>query len=205
MEEFVKELWETFHKALLNYIKKRISNPEDAEDILQNVFVKIQTNIHQLKEKEKVTSWLYLITRNTIIDTYRANGKHREQTAPNMEGNLDNVSLSDETQEAAWEAEIAACVKGMVEELPEKYRDVLKWYEFDGLSHKQIADKLAISVSGSKTRVQRSREKIKELLLCGCRVEGEFREGPSPDSPPVCGHLVKRAQADLCMQKLKTT
>ncbi len=200
MEEFVNQLWQKFHKALLNYIKKNISNPEDAEDLLQNVFLKIHTNIHQLKEREKVSSWLYQITRNTIIDSYRTNGNKRAELLPHLDG---SVGMVDNSHEESWKMEISSCVERMIEELPEKYRSVLKWYEFDGLSHKEIARRLGISVSGSKTRVQRSREKMKELFICGCRTEVEVNKSKSDSAPPACTYLVKTGRSDICLQKVQ--
>ncbi|MCP4152650.1 MAG: RNA polymerase sigma factor SigZ [bacterium] len=188
MDEFLNQLWQKFHKALLNFIKKNISNSEDAEDLLQNVFLKIHTNIHQLKEKEKVTSWLYQITRNAIYDSFRINGKQKVDILPLMDG---RVGHSDDSHDDFWKQEILSCLMEMIEELPEKYRSVLKLYEFDGLSHKEIAQRLGISVSGSKSRVQRSKEKLKEVLVCGCRTEAS------------CLHLVKMGQSNYCSKQTK--
>ena len=206
MEEFVMQLWLKFHKALLNYIKKNISNPEDAEDILQTVFLKIHKNIHTLMEKEKVLPWLYQITRNTIIDSYRTNGKTKAKLLPYMDSNMDshmdsNFGIPDDAKVEAWDLEISSCVKKMIAELPEKYAGVLTLYEFDGLSHKEIAQRLGISISGSKTRVQRSREKMKALLICGCRTETEANTNRNADSKSPCSYLVKMGKANLCLQR----
>ena len=199
MDEFLNRLWLNFHKALLNFIKKDISNPEDAEDILQNVFLKIHSNIHRLKEKDKVSSWLYQVTRNTVIDSFRANVKNKGGTLPLMDGKIIKTEKNDEE---FWIKEIASFLMEMVENLPEKYRSVLKWHEFDGLTHQKIANRLGISVSGSKTRVQRSREKLKELLLCGCRSEVEVDRNRPVSSSPVCAHLVKMGPNNLCVKRL---
>jgi RNA polymerase sigma-70 factor (ECF subfamily) len=199
MEEYLNQLWQKFHKALLNFIKMNISNREDAEDILQNVFLKIHTNIHRLKEKEKVVSWIYRITRNTIIDSFRTNGKKRVEPLPHIDG---KTGITYDVREESWKEEIASLLMEMVEELPGKYRSVLKMYELDGLSHKEIALRLGISVSGSKTRVQRSREKLKELLVCGCRAQVETNKTKSLPLPPLCSHLVKIGQDNLCFKRL---
>ncbi len=199
MEEFLDQLWRDFNKALLNFIKKNISNPEDAEDILQNVFLKIHTNIHRLKEKEKVSSWLYQITRNTVIDYFRANAKNKAETLTLMD---DKIGKTEHDHEESWKKEIGSFLLKMAEDLPEKYRGVLKWYELDGLTHQAIADRLGISVSGSKTRVQRSRNKLKELLVCGCRSEVETGGDESVNPPPACSHLVKMGQDNLCVKRL---
>ncbi|MGK0467707.1 sigma-70 family RNA polymerase sigma factor [Clostridium sp.] len=66
-------LWEEFSIPLRKFISKRISNQQNAEDILQEVFLKINSNIEALKDKQKLQSWIYSIARNTIIDFYRKN------------------------------------------------------------------------------------------------------------------------------------
>jgi RNA polymerase sigma-70 factor (ECF subfamily) len=199
MEEYFNQLWQKFNKALLNFIKKNIFNPEDAEDILQNVFLKIHTHIHKLKEKEKVASWIYQITRNTIIDSFRTTVKKKEEHLPHIDS---KAATTHHTGDESWKEEITILLMEMVEELPEKYRSVLKWYEFEGLSHKDIARRLGVSISGSKTRVQRSREKLKELLICGCRVQLESDKNKSSLPPPPCSHLVKMGQYNLCFKRL---
>ena len=127
MEEFLNQLWLDFHKALLNFIKKNISNPEDAEDILQNVYLKIHTNIHGLKEKEKVSSWLYQVTRNTIIDHFRANAKGKTETLPLMDGKIDKTG---KTGEESWNKEIASFLMKMAEEFKMKIITVKDLIEY---------------------------------------------------------------------------
>ena len=66
-----KDIWEEFHLELLGFIKTRINDSDTAEDILQEVFVKIHNNTDTLKQNFSLASWVYQITRNTIIDFYR--------------------------------------------------------------------------------------------------------------------------------------
>ena len=70
-------IYSQFHQALLGFIKSKVKNHHDAEDILQNVFVKIATGINDLSRKEKLQSWIYSITRNSITDYYRL-ANHRK-------------------------------------------------------------------------------------------------------------------------------
>ena len=66
-------IYTQFYNILLNFIKSRVSNHQDAEDIMQNVFIKVAMGIEDLNRKEKLKSWIYAIARNAIIDYYRAN------------------------------------------------------------------------------------------------------------------------------------
>ncbi|OPX87329.1 MAG: RNA polymerase sigma factor SigZ [Pelotomaculum sp. PtaB.Bin104] len=64
-------IWEEFRTPLKNFIKKRIPNELDTDDVLQEVFVKIHNNIGSLTDDNKIHAWIYRITRNTIADYYR--------------------------------------------------------------------------------------------------------------------------------------
>src|SRR5687767_1409298 len=94
------EVYTKFYKSLLGYINSKINNKEDAEDILQNVFVKMQANISTLSDKEKIQHWLYRITRNTIIDYYRTNAtkkKHLE-LKEKLTDSFDGEEFEDNTK-----------------------------------------------------------------------------------------------------------
>ena len=66
-------IYTDFRKVLLSFIKSKVNNHQDAEDILQNVFVKVATGVNDLDRKEKLQSWIYTIARNSIVDYYRSN------------------------------------------------------------------------------------------------------------------------------------
>lgn len=71
MKLSIEEIWSQFNQILLNFIQSKVSNKHDAEDILQNVFIKIYKNLDELKSETKLESWIFQITRNEIIDYYR--------------------------------------------------------------------------------------------------------------------------------------
>ena len=157
------DLWEQFNKSLKRFINKYVDNVYDAEEILQDVFCKIHERINTLKDKDKLPVWVYQITRNTIIDYYRK----RRIT-------LDLSEVADSyvvTVEENPVEELALCLKPMVDSLPEKYKQAIILTEYEGLTQKELADKLGLSLSGAKSRVQRARLKLKELLLNCCHFE----------------------------------
>ena len=67
----LEALYTEFRSVLLNYIKKKVANSHDAEDILQNTFIKVATNLDSVNRPEKLQSWIFTITRNNINDYYR--------------------------------------------------------------------------------------------------------------------------------------
>ena len=156
-------VWEQFSQQLKNFILKRVNDRQDAEDILQDVFLKIHLNIHSLRDDERLLSWLYQITRNTIIDHYRT---QRPTDSP-----LNEESIPVWSPEPLAVNEIANGLKDFITELPEKYQQALMMTEFNNMSQKELANHLSLSVSGAKSRVQRGRALLKQNLEDCCQFE----------------------------------
>ncbi|MCX6581820.1 MAG: RNA polymerase sigma factor SigZ [Candidatus Aminicenantes bacterium] len=179
MDAQTEQIWHAFNIKLKHFIRKRVSGDEAAKDILQEVFLKIHTHIGTLRSNDKLQGWVYQITRNVIIDYYR---KRRPL-----------VQL-DEAAAVWWKAEdgdigakeeLSDCIKEIVMGLPEKYREALILTEYRGLKQKDLEGKLCLSGSGAKSRVQRARVKVKEVLLLDCHHE-LARSGVVIDYQPCC-------------------
>ena len=177
-----KDIWRRMHERLLAYIRRRVSTGEDAEDILQDVFVRIHTNLHRLKETQNLRAWIYQITRNAIADYYRRRARASEivqELTPDVgEASLSSPSgQTPGTPADAVDTELNGCMEPLLGELPEPYRRAVTMTEMDGLTQTEAARELGLSVSGMKSRVQRGRRKLKELLLDCCQVELDRRRG----------------------------
>ncbi|NQU56402.1 MAG: RNA polymerase sigma factor SigZ [Rhodospirillales bacterium] len=160
-------LWQDYHDKLLGFIRSRVESTEMAEDILQDVFIKIQTNLATLHDSERMESWIYQIVRNAVIDhyrTYRASEELPQFLA---------IPEPDEEEQARYE--ISTCLAPMIETLAPPYRDALRLSEIDGLKQKHVAETLGLSLSGAKSRVQRGRAMIQELLTDCCRFERDHQ------------------------------
>lgn len=157
-------LWEEFSIPLKEFINRRISNQQDTEDILQEVFLKINSNIGGLKDKQKLQPWIYRIARNTIIDFYRKNNSIEK-----MELTEDLIEETDE--DASMNQEISVCLKPMINQLPEKYKQAIILTEYNNITQKQLSEQLGISLSGAKSRVQRGRKMLKDMILDCCSLE----------------------------------
>ena len=176
--ETTDRLWRQMHERLLAYITRRVDTPHDAEDILQDVFVRIHTHLQDLTDGNGVTAWVFRIARNAITDYYR----RRASAARAMEGlAMDAVELEQTADEgdieAKAQAEFAHCVEPLMSELPDRYRQALVLTELEGMSQADAAERLGLSVSGMKSRVQRGRSKFKDVLLDCCSVELDRRGG----------------------------
>jgi RNA polymerase sigma-70 factor, ECF subfamily len=164
-DEKINIAWNKFRSELLNFIKKKIQNEADAEDILQEVFIKMYVNFEQLEHLEKLRSWLYKITNNAIIDFVR---KKKDSTIPLEK--VENLSMTPK-ELSNMNDEMLVCLSSILSELPEKYRLPLEMHDLKGMKHKEIAETLDISLSGSKTRIQRAKEKLRKVLTDCCEFE----------------------------------
>ena len=159
------QIWQEFSDRLRSFILRRVRSEHDAEDILQDVFWKIHNNINTLKQRDKLESWIYRITRNRITDYYRHQAREPSDISEMPEPGAAPVTGGDTPEE------VVACLKPMIDDLPEKYRQAILLTEYEDLSQKAMAQKLGLSLSGAKSRVQRAREKLKETLLSCCHFE----------------------------------
>lgn len=162
MKNNTETIWEKFSPQLRNFIQKKVSDASVSEDILQEVFRKIHIHLGQLKNDEKVESWIYQITRNTITDQYR--------TQKSIEELPQDLSIPDKTLHKIDCKTGVTSIKAIMESLPEPYSEALVLTEFEGLTQKELAKKLGISLSGAKSRVQRGRKMLKAELEKCCRI-----------------------------------
>lgn len=163
-------IYTEFHNVLLGFIKSKVSNHEDAEDIVQNVFLKVSNGLGELNKKEKLQSWIYAIARNSIIDYYRANA------------NKKNLSIKEETSESFTNEEYIDTTKGLdcclidiVNQLPDEYRDIIIDVEINSAKQKDLVEKYKLAYPTIRSRVQRGREKLKQLLLECCNIKWDTR------------------------------
>ncbi len=164
-----EHIWEAFHTPLHGFIRKRVADEMVAEDLLQEVFLKIHQNGDSLQDVKKLESWIYQITRNAIIDFYRTTRPTSSLDAPEV------LDLPEELPDDDIVSELLPCVRAMVSNLPEQDRQALVLTEYQGLTQKEFGERIGLSFSGAKSRVQRAREKLKQQLLACCHFELDRR------------------------------
>lgn len=167
-------VWRAFSKPLRAFVSRRVRRAADADDILQDVFVRIHRNLASVREKDNLSAWLFQITRNAIADYYRSRRREDEPLADDFE--LPAPPEHDAGEQDAIH-ELSACLAPMIAALPEKYREALVMADLNGLSQQEAAQQTGVSLSGMKSRVQRARRQVKDMLLACCRVELDRRSG----------------------------
>ena len=176
------EIRRRMHQGLLSYIQRRVDKLHDAEDILQEVFVRIHANLADVKDTENVTAWIYQSTRNVITDYYRkraASAGALARLAEQMDERVVATPYGENGADVMRRAsdEFARCLEPMLAELPELYRQAVTLTELKGMTQKEAAEQLGLSVSGMKSRVGRGRSKLKDVVLGCCEVELDRRGG----------------------------
>lgn len=157
--QIVAPVFQEYSSILTRYIKSRVGDPIDSEELLSQVMMKIYDNCEKLEGIRNTEAWLITIARNTITDYFRKQQK--------LVFNQQNFDLTDESSEDIIN-ELEACVPSLINKLPEKYALPLAAYELKGISQKQLAVDYGMSESGLKSRVQRGRKMLKTLFFEYC-------------------------------------
>ena len=153
MLEIRSVTWDTLHNELVTFVQAKVKDKATAKDIVQDVFIKVHTRSTQLKEADKITSWIYQITRNAVADHYRKANKA-----------LDPVNVDWESNDHEFNDCVSHCLRVLMTTLPEKYRTPLELSEIENVPQHELAERLNISYSGARSRVQRARKMLKEKL-----------------------------------------
>ena len=170
--ETLKDIWGDLGARVRGFVGSRVNAEHAADDITQDVMLKLQTQMDTLPPEDKFPAWVFAAARNAVIDHYRARVVRSHADITDVE-----QPVADDTgveQQAALR-ELTPCLLRMVEQLPEPYREAMKQADFEGLSQQAVADLAGISLSGAKSRVQRARQMLREMLLDCCRIERDGR------------------------------
>lgn len=158
-----KEFWNLFNDRLKAFIYSKVKNEATTNDLLQEVFLKIHQNIDRLQDNSKVQSWIFQIARNTVTDYFRKASKASQPT--------DAIEPEEESSDYTIFDEAVRDMVSMMNRMPPEYCEALCLTELEGLSQKEYAEKIGISYSGAKSRVQRARTILKDMLMDCCHYQ----------------------------------
>ncbi len=171
-----------FQQKLRAFIRRRVSDTEDAADLQQDILLKLHNHAEKLDD-EKVQAWVYKVARNAIIDYYRT--RKIKVSAPEVLESLPH----EPTEEAA--GELLACMRNMMQSLPDDFRTALFMSDIDARPQQEIADSLGISLSGAKSRIQRGRQKLRSLMMECCHIELDKHGN-------VVEHICRNSECNCC-------
>jgi len=186
--------WQEIERHLRPFVTRRLSNPDDAGDVLQDIYVRIQTGLAGLRDTERFGPWVYQLARNALADHARAQARHHPAAPPASDDGL--LVRADEDRDA--ERELARYLAAFVAALPSPYREAVTLTELEGMTQKDAAEMLGIGLSGMKSRVQRGRRQLQELLQACCEIALDPRGRVVSFERRRDGHV-----PDTCCEELK--
>jgi RNA polymerase sigma-70 factor (ECF subfamily) len=178
------------HDGLRAFIAKRVSDPSHAEDVLQDVFVRVHRQLDSVNDPRRIVSWIYQVTRNAIVDYYRKPGRRYEIPA-GLSTDIEAFGGNSQEESGDPGSELAGCLRPMIERLSRDYREAITLVELEGLTQQAAAEQMGLSLSGMKSRVQRGRKQLKQMLDDCCRIELDRRRA-------VVDYDVRDAGCDSC-------
>ena len=152
---------------LRNYLRRRVGSDADADDLVQEVFVKALNAINADKTPKKLEAWLYAAARTTVIDYYRSNKRSENQ----LDAGEEELLWIENAEDDELEQQLAVCLKSLSLTLPEIYRETLISVDFEGRTMRALAEDAGLSVSAIKSRASRARAMLKERLFECCRID----------------------------------
>lgn len=158
-------LWREFSTPLRKFLRARTHTSADAEDLLQEVFVRIQKRLPDLRDPAKLQGWVYRIARNAVIDHYRTRREHLP---------LD-FELEADDPEGRDVVDLSGSLRKFIAALPPSYREPLVRHEFQGEPLQEVAAALGLTLTATKSRVRRARLMLREMLDQCCRFEFDQR------------------------------
>lgn len=150
-------VWNQFSNDLKQYIFSRVKDEESANDILQEVFIKIHLKLNSLQKRESLKSWLFSITHNTIMDFF--NKKEIPVTDKDIEDESESENETHSPQN---------CLIPLINNLPEKYRKPLLQSEIYGKKQAEVSKDLNLTLSATKSRIQRGRKLLQQGFIDCC-------------------------------------
>jgi RNA polymerase sigma-70 factor (ECF subfamily) len=205
------DLWSDLRAGVHRYVARRVRDSHAAEDVTQDVMLKVGASLaasasaspespSPAGEIERLDAWVMAIARNAVIDHYRA----RRDRATRDEAAAAGVAPADEPADAI--AELSSCVRKMIDHLDPASADALRLVDLENVSQQALADRMGISLSGAKSRVQRARAKLSAMILDCCDLERNRQGGvvdyqTTPRSPRYCGGGGSEPPGDSCGPK----
>lgn len=186
--------WDDLRARLRAFVARRVSDASVHDDLAQEILFRLHRSLSSLRDSDRLDAFGYQIARNAIADHHRR-GRREEPVAPaSLERQLGTSYDADDDQAGAGRAQLARCLRPLIDSLDDPYREALLLTDLGELSQADAARELGLSQPGMRSRVQRGRSQLHAALAECCTVEldaahqiGEVeRRGPCAcsDQPP---------------------
>jgi RNA polymerase sigma-70 factor (ECF subfamily) len=184
--------FETLHREyrpkILRYMTRYVG-AEDAEELTQEIFLKISKSLKQFRGEAGLSTWIYRIATNTAVDRLRSAAHRADRAAaeaPENEALGPSPVAPDRADRKLVRTEMTECIQDVIDGLPEDYGAVLALSELEGFTNREIAEILQITLSNVKIRLHRGRLRLKEALESRCILYRNERNELACDEKPSC-------------------
>lgn len=163
--------WSELRARLQSFVAPRVSSDSSIqEDLVQDILLRLHRGLPRLRESDRLDAFAYQVARNAITDHYR---RARHERSVDPKGLEDHAAVEDgnHADEGEGRAQLARCLKPLVERLDDDYRDALLLTDLGDLSQAEAARRLGLSAPGMRSRVQRGRAQLQKALSSCCQVE----------------------------------
>jgi len=174
LEQDFSNIYSEYYDNILLYLS-RLVGPDDAEDVAQDTFDKVSRNLDKFRQDSKLSTWIYRIATNTAIDRLRSTARKHTAKRKSLDDAIEIadqsdwlVSKSQASDQTLIRKEMSECVLEFIDNLAPDYKTVILLSDREGLTNKEIAEVLGISVDNVKVRLHRARAKLKTALNAGC-------------------------------------
>lgn len=162
----IEDIWQEYQSALTGFLRKNINNAADVDDLLQDILLKTYQQLPRLNSSDKVKPWLFQIANHTIIDFYRKRSVQEKYSDDSLWYEQDSPSVLKE---------LSACMQPFLQGLPKEEAELLQAVEIDGISQKAFAEQHGIKYSTLKSKVQKSRKALNQVINNCCQLAIDSR------------------------------
>ena len=175
-------IFNEYRPKILRYLV-RLVGPQEAEDLTQEVFLKVNQGLDGFRSEAKVSTWLYRIATNAAVDLHRRK-KSRPSLATAIQEETDDTMATELPGDAVKGGgpqrkielqEMNACIRGLLDRLPEQYRTILLLSEVEGFTGKEIGEILGLSLATVKMRLYRGKERLRLTINKNCVISLDGR------------------------------
>jgi RNA polymerase sigma-70 factor (ECF subfamily) len=168
----IEQIYREHYQSIQRYLIRFVGHKE-AEDLAQEVFIKAGQSLDSFRSEAQVSTWLYRIATHAAIDRMRQPNFRREDVLSQSEADL--VGEQSSLENDALRRATNDCIRGVIDSLPENYREPAILSELQGLPNQQIADVLGLSLDVVKVRLHRGKARLRQELMRNCQFSRDER------------------------------
>jgi len=177
-----QSIYKAYYPKILRYLTRTLNDKELAEDLSQDVFIKVNDGLGSFEGRSSLSTWIYKIATNLACDYFKSAsfqlGKKQTLSGEFSEENKTDMNVwtgdkSRTSDQVLEKAEMNSCIRRYVNDIPENYRTVFILSEYEGFKNREIAEVLGLTLDTVKIRLFRARTQLKKKMEEGCRISYE--------------------------------